>query len=1039
MKYTNIPTLLRQQRLFLFLSILLLQSLLPLALSAQTGTVTGAITNEKGEAMQGATVTVKGSAVSVVSDQHGKFSIQAPPGATLLISSVGYADMEEKIDGRQSVNFVLKEKVSDLNEVVVVGYGTQKKADLTGAIATVSAASLNKRVATDPTQLLQGKLPGLSLTQTSGEAGNETFVLRVRGLGTYSSAGSSPLVIVDGLPGSLSALDPQNIESITLLKDAASSAIYGTRAANGVLLITTKQGANGKFQLSYDYNVGITRATALPKNLIYNSATYMKLWNEAAVNSGYPNQFTPAMIAAYTNPANTKLYPNFNWLDALLRTVPVQTHHLGLTGGRNGTTYNIGLGYVDQPDIFIGFSYQKYNLQFNLNTKVNDVVSFGSSLTFNYSKRLYASRGSQDQFLSALSQEPMYGPQLPDGSGRYTNSVYPSVETPNKNPVAIAQNAVVNTNDYYVQSSLYLNIRLLKGLEWRTSGGFNFDDQKTYDFKPVINQYNWFAAPTDAPERTLDVNGQGLTVTDNNTIYPVGYTQLTYTRSIGEHNIKLLAGTQAEYNKTQSLVGTRNTPFATNTLQELNAGPSGSQINSGTSAVWSLRSFYGRLNYDYKERYLLEANARYDASSRFPPANRWGLFPSVSAGWVVTKEKFLDKVSWLDNLKLRGSWGVLGNQNISNYPYQSVYSNTNSYNSGASYAYSFSGTTLNSGVAQNALTDPTIKWETTRVIDFGTDLTVFKKLDLTVDWYNKLTYDILATGVIPAYVGLTAPTINNGKMRNTGVELSAQYTEHLGEVTVSVGGNIQANKNTLVKYGPESINTGNNTINVEGQPYGSYYMYQFVGIFQSAADVQKSPVQQYNPQPGYMKFKDVTGNDTVNANDRTIVPGVYPKFEYSFNASASWKNFDLTVFFYGSYGEKQFVNGWIVQPFDQGSPPTSDWLNAWTPANQSKTLPLIYITGQGNISSNASTPSTYYLKDASFLRIKNVQLGYNLPAALAKHVAMSSLRVYFAGDNLLTFTKFPGLDPERVASTSNTRDAVHPQNQVFSFGVKAVF
>ena len=1022
-------------RQFLCLIFLFLSHILP----AQTIPVKGTIKNEKGEALQGATVSVKGRWVSTVTDQDGKFTIGVSPQGTLSISDIGYSTTEEKVNGRTELLIVLKQKAAELNDVVVVGYGTQKKADLTGAVVAVTGSEMNKRIATDPTQLLQGKLPGLSLTQGSGEAGNESLVLRVRGLGTNSSAGSNPLIIVDGLPGSLSALDPQNIESVTLLKDAASAAIYGTRAANGVILVTTKQGSGGKLQLSYDYNIGITRPSALPDNLIYNSAEYMTLWDTAASHSGYPNKFTQAQIDLYSNPKRDKhLYPDYNWLNALMRTVAVQTHHLGITGGRNGTTYNVGLGYVDQPDIMLGFSYKKYNLQFNLNSKINDYVTFGSSLTLNYSKRLYASRGSQDMFLSDLSQSPMYGPQLPDGSGRYTNSVFPSVQTPNKNPIAIAQNALVNDNDYYMQSSLYVNVRILKGLEWRTSGGFNFEFEKIYDFKPVINQYNWFAAAGAAPERTLDVNGQGLIVTDNNTIYPVGYTQLTYNRSFGEHNLKLLGGTQAEYNKTQSLVGNRNTPFSNNITRELNAGPVGSQLASGTSAEWSLRSFYGRLNYDYKEKYLLEANARYDASSRFPPANRWGLFPSISAGWVLTREDFLDKISWLSNLKLRGSWGRLGNQNISNYPYQDVYTNANAYNTNTSYAYSFSGNGLNSGVAQNALSDPNIKWETTRIIDFGTDITVFNKLSLTFDWYNKLTYDILYKPQIPAYIGLTAPTINNGRMRNTGVEASAQYADKIGQVNYSLGGNIQVNKNTLVKFGAPQI-TANNTINIEGYPFGSFYMYQFAGIFQSADEVKKSPNQQYSPQPGYIKFKDIDGNDTINANDRTIVPGVFPKFEYAFNAGASWKGFDLTVFLYGSYGQKQYVSGWGIQPFNQGSPPTKDWLNAWTPANQSKTMPLIYITGQGNASNNIGTASTYYLKDASFLRIKNVQLGYTLPAAVVKHLAMSSLRIYFAGDNLVTFTKFPGLDPERALGNGNVRFVVHPQNQVFSFGAKAVF
>lgn len=398
-------------KLCLLAMLLLLQYLFPAPSTAQTIRITGVVMNEKGEPLPGVTVSLKGGTANAITDQQGKYAIQAPAQGLLIVSNIGYADVEENIDGRRIINIVLKEKANELNNVVVVGYGTQKKADLTGAIATVSGSELTKRVATDPTQLLQGKLPGLSVAQGSGEAGNESLVLRIRGLGTNSSAGSNPLIIVDGLPGSLSALDPQNIESVTLLKDAASAAIYGTRAANGVILVTTKQGTSGRLQVSYDYNLGITQPTSLPDNLIYNSATYMKLWNQAAANSGYPNKFTQPMIDAYSSATRDKrLYPDYNWLDAVMRTVLMQTHHLGFTGGRNGTTYNIGLGYVDQPDIMLGFSYKKYNLQFNLNAKINDNVTFGSSITFNYGKRRYASRGSQDMFLSTLSQSPMYGP-----------------------------------------------------------------------------------------------------------------------------------------------------------------------------------------------------------------------------------------------------------------------------------------------------------------------------------------------------------------------------------------------------------------------------------------------------------------------------------------------------------------------------------------------------------------------------------------------------------------------------------------------------
>jgi hypothetical protein len=389
-------------------------------------------------------------------------------------------------------------------------------------------------------------------------------------------------------------------------------------------LVTTKQGKAGKMQISYSYNLGVTKATSLP-DLDYNSVDYMTMYNQASKNSGGAFSFTPAQISAYANATDKNLYPDYNWLNAVIRTVNVQTHNINLSGGANGTTYNIGLGFVSQPDIMIGFDYKKYNFQFNLNSKISSRVTFGSSLTLNYGVRTYPRQGSQDQFLSTLSQSPLYGPVLPDGSGRYTASAY-AFQSPNKNPVAVAQNALATNNDYYLQGNMFLDVKVIEGLQWKTSIGTNFDFNKTYDNKPVINQYLWFAGPTDAPYRTLDVGGQGLTVTDNNYIYPIGYSQLTYNKKIGDHSFTALAGTQAEYYKTQSLSGSRVT-FPNNSVQEIDAGGTGSQLNTGNASVWSINSYYGRLNYDYKGKYLIEGNARYDGSSRFAENNKWGFFP----------------------------------------------------------------------------------------------------------------------------------------------------------------------------------------------------------------------------------------------------------------------------------------------------------------------------------------------------------------------------------------------------------------------------
>jgi TonB-linked SusC/RagA family outer membrane protein len=994
--------------------------------------ITGTVTDSKGDPLPGVTVKIKGTQVGIVTNASGKYSLTVANNQVVLVFTfVGFETQELIVGNNKVINVVLKDAVNSLNEVVVVGYGTQKKANLTGAVATVSGEDLNKRVATSPTQLLQGQMAGLAVTQASGEAGNEGTVLRVRGYGTYSGAGTAPLVIVDGIPGSLDNLDPQNIASVTLLKDAASASIYGTRAANGVILVTTKQGVNGKFQLSYDYNLGITKATSLP-NFIYNSVQYMQLYNQAGINSGIaagsPNLFSQAQIDAYANTTDKNLYPDYNWLNAVIGTANVQTHHLGLTGGANGTTYNIGLGYVNQPDIMIGFSYKKYNLQFNLNSKVNEKITFGTSFTVNYGQRIYPQDGSQDMFLSTLSQAPLYGPVLPDGSGRYTFAAYPW-QPSNKNPIAEAEMAEASNNDAFLQGSIFVNVKLLKGLEWKTSGGINFDYQKTSVYRPVINQYLWFAAPADAPQRTLDVGGQGLIVTDANYIYPVAYTQLTYNKSIKDHHFTLLAGTQEEYNKAQSLSGSR-VLYPNNSVQEIDAGSPSAESNSGNASEWSLYSFYGRFNYDYKGKYLLEANARDDGSSRFASGNKWGVFPSVSAGWRISRESFFKKLlPVVSDLKLRASWGKLGNQNIGNYPYQSVYSTGN--------AYPFSSSTLSDGVRQNALFDQDIKWESTKVFDLGADIGLLEnKLNITFDWYNKITDDILSSARnIPAYVGLTAPVVNNGQMKNTGVEISAQYTDRIGDVRFSLGATFEANKNTLLKYGAPSINT--TTIIQEGLPYGSFYMYQYQGIFQSAAEVAASPTQPYSPTPGMLKFTDINSDGKIDANDRVVIPGIFPKFDYSFNTNVSYKSFDLSVFFYGSYGQKQYVNGWGEQPFNQGSVPTTDWLNAWTPSNPSTTLPEIYLTGTGNASNNIGTVSTYYLKDASFLRIKNIQLTYNVPVAWARHIAMSSLKLYFAGENLFTFSAYPGLDPERIVS--NTRYVTHPQNKVFNIGIRTAF
>lgn len=974
-------------------------------------------------AIAGATVQVKGTQTATQTDEKGRFSINAASNATIMISSVGFGSEEVKVASRTFINIQMKSIAQQMGEVVVIGYGTQRKENLTGAISTVSGKELNQRVVTDPASLLQGQLPGLQVIQGSGEPGNENVLLQVRGFGTFSGAGNAPLVIIDGIPGSLSVLDPNNIESVTVLKDAASAAIYGSRAANGVILVTTKKGHSGRVNLEYGVNVGIYKVTALP-TLITNSVQYMQLYNEAAKNSGIPQVYTQSMIDQYQNATDRQKFPNTNWLDYMFQTAVVTNHTLNISGGKEKTTFNVGLNYVDQPGVMRGFSFNKYNVQFNLQTQINKAIQFGTNVTVNYGVRNSVPQGSEDLFLSTLAQAPTYAPQLPDGSGRYTNTAY-SNEAHNKNAVAIAQSTTARTNFLQMQGSAFVRVDFTNYLHWESRGGLNSNYSKYKDFRPSVSVYDYH---TYQQVGFLDVGPVGLTITDNNYFNPVFYSTLNFNKEFGNHNITALGGYQEEYYKSENLSGNRPS-FLSNNTQELNAGGSGIQTNTGTASEWAIRSYFGRFNYSYKNKYLLEADIRGDGSSRFREGHNWGTFPSISAGWHLSKEKFIPKISFLNDVKIRGSYGVLGNQNIGNYPYQDILSLTGNY--------PFDNT-LTTGVRPTRLVNPDVTWESTKVTDVGADLVLLKnKLRFTFDWFKKVTSDILRTQQIPASVGLLGPTINGGTVQNNGFEFAIGYKNHIGQVQYGIDWNLQTYKNKLLSYGTRDI--GGTTLNEEGYPYGTFYLYEWIGIFQNQNEIDNSPKQPNNPKPGTLKYKDISGpngkaDGVINTYDRTYFDGAFPKLSSAITLSLSMKNFDFSTFIYGNYGRNIYVNGWGIQPFYQGSAPTTDWLNRWTPDHPTNTMPLIYVTRYAP--AIEALPSTYFLKDASFLRIKNINIGYTFNQPSLSKVGIQSLRVYFAGDNLLTFTKYPGLDPERAG---NGRYVQYPQNKIYSFGVRAKF
>jgi TonB-linked SusC/RagA family outer membrane protein len=1001
--------------------------------------IKGKVTDNKGTPLPGVSIMLKGSRTGTVTDANGAFSLNVPDGTgTLVFSFIGFAKQEVPIDGKSVLNVTLLEDKQNISEVVVTGYSTQSKHTLTSAIVSVKGEEMTKRVATDATSLLQGQLPGLSVVQNSGEPGNENVQLRIRGLGTFSSAGNNPLIIVDGIPGSLAVINPNDIESATVLKDAAAAAIYGSQGANGVVVIKTKKGKAGGFTLSYNYNVGFATPTRLPK-LITNSAQYMELLNEAEVNSGNAPIYTQDQIDLYKNATDHVKYPNHDWLKDMFSTAVVQNHYLNLSGGNENTTYSLGLGYTDQPGTMKGFDYKKYTVDLGLTSKVNKRVTLGTNIQIRYGDKNFPYNNATDLYISTLAQSPLYPAQTADGL--WITKAYDK-ELGNKNPVLASQLLTHNPN-YYGQGNISLDVDIVDGLRWENRAGLSFNVDKQKTFRPTIPMYLYSDLSFN---RNADVGTPGLTVGERDETHSTVYSQLNFHKLLGKHDLTILGGVQQEVDNT-SYFDAYRVGYPTNELAELNAGSVNNQTNDGTSAQWIIHSLYGNVNYNFDDKYLLGANVRYDGTSRLPSNSRWGLYESFSAGWRLSKENFLKDVSWINDLKIRGSWGRLGNQNINvvnnntNIPYPYPYQSTLTQNN-----YAFANGVA-SGFIPSTLVDPALTWETTRMTDLGVDLVIFKnKLTFTFDWFNKYTYNILRQSQVPLALGVNAPIVNNGAVSNKGLEFSLHYQDRPSEkFSYYATANLQLYRNKLVSFGADEIGgPDGQTIMRNGYPINSFYLQTMDGIFQNQAEINNSPDQSSLggvPTPGDIKYKDVNGDGKVDANDRSIIPGQYPKFEYSYTMGATWGNFDASVQLYGSYGNKLYLYKWGVDPFAQGAMPTTDWLNRWTPQNPSTTMPKVYMGFYG-YPKITNVQSTYHLYNASFMRIKNVQLGYTFPKGLIKGV--KSLRIFGSVDNLALFTPLKqATDPERL-DINNKPDAWYgfanyPQNRTYTFGASVQF
>jgi len=833
------------------------------------------------------------------------------------------------------------------------------------------------------------------------------------------------LILVNGIPGNIENVNAYDIESVSVLKDAASAAIYGSQAANGVILITTKSGSVGKTNINIRANYAMKYPTFLWE-LITNSAEYMELYNEASINSGITDPsilYSQETIDTYRNATDRVRYPNTDWLDEVFDPSPTQNYYLNINGGNEKTQYNLSVDFIDDNGIMKGYDYQKINAMMNLSSQIHEKIKLNAIITLNSATKTGTSSGAQDQVIATLAQAPLYGPKLWDGSGRYTQKAF-TWEYVNKNPIAQIEKRKTTNNIYSAYSQVGFDVQLLKDLVWSSKGGVNVDFKKYNYFAYAIDLYNF-----NTLERVSKGSTGGSTRELSQNSYYNLQTYLAYDKSFNSHNIRAQIGYGMEANNYEFVRGGRRN-YDIELITEIDAGSVEIQSASGNKEDWALMSYFGRLNYNFKERYLLEAVFRYDGSSRLSPDSRWGLFPSFSAGWRLSEEEFM-KADWLNNMKIRASWGQLGNQNIGLYPYQALLTLS---------SYSFDNSTYSTTAAQVDLNNANIKWETTTQTNVGIDVTVLNGLSLTLDWFKKRTSNILRGSQVTGIVGLTPPTVNNGVLDNTGIEFELNYngqvkSGYLSGLNYNIGVNLDHYKNKLVKFGQREIDEY--SIRQEGEEWDAFYGLKWIGIFQSQEEIDNSP-KQYNDAtvPGDLKWEDVTGDGVVNNDDRVVISGRYPKLNYGLNLSASWKSFDFYTLFQGVYGVKFFLQRWGIIPFSQGSPPTVQWRERWTEDNPSTTMPLIYYAGWESAPDRIKRPSSWFVRDASYVRLKNISLGYTVPVKVSHKIGVDKIRLYLSGDNLFTVTKHRDLDPERNSSGYN---ANYTQNRTFSVGLDVQF
>ncbi|MBK6347606.1 MAG: TonB-dependent receptor [Bacteroidales bacterium] len=1029
-------------RRIVFFAMMLLLTGSAFAQQAVEGTVTDAKT---GETLIGVTVQIKGTSSGTTTDIYGKYRLSAEqltPASVIIYSYIGYTSVEQIRGSQPVIDVKLTPQQTMLDEVVVIGYGTAKKRNVLGAVTTVSSKDLKQLPLADVSQALQGRAAGVLVTQNTGAPG-EGVSVRIRGTGSISS-GNGPLFIVDGIAtnDALKLLSPGDIESITVLKDASAAAIYGSRANNGIVLITTKKGKKGETQITYRGQTGFQKATGLTK--MVNTRDYVTIYNEAATND---NAFLPATLQRpLITDEDAARFADVNYVDELLQTAPINSHELSLSGGTESTNYILSTSFFDQKGIIKGSGYTRGTARLDVNTEASKWLTIGMSMLAGISSTdIIGSSGDGaggnggSVIRYAFFRNPAIPVRFDDGhyvdrpAEYFGDQKFDSFLGDGYNPIGMSDYNDNNRKDDSYLGKAYFIAKLTKKLKFTTNLGMDYRNSNSRRFNPTWGTLNRINARN------------GLDISNERTFNWMLNNLLNYETSIGDsHNFSAMLGFEAIKNGGKAMYASDSDfPVEQEELIYIGNGL-GNKMSSQTEWASSLASFFGRVNYDYKGKYYVSATLRRDGSSRFTGDNKWGMFYSFSGGWVIKQENFLKDVLWLENLRIRAGYGAIGNQEIGLYAYSDRIS--------PYYNYPFGGIS-NSGYAQNALGNEKLKWETSYQYNGGVDVELWKgALAFSLDYFYKVTEDMLVKASNPPSVGYAeASWINSGSVLNTGLELEANYRVNKKGWGYTIGGNLTYMHNEVLKleaplFGGR-VESGIDATRTEiGQPIGSFYLLEMDGIFQNETEILLSAFQGNNIHPGDVKYKDQNGDGYIDNNDRVNLGSAIPKLIAGINLAANYKNFDLSMFFQGTYGNKIYVQiNQDIEGFYRGFTVTQRYFDErWTGEGTSNTQPRASWTTK----SNNARPSSRFLEDGSYIRLKNLQIGYSFNEGLVKKIGLSKTRVYISGTNLLTLTKFSGLDSEMTVSDNSKNEGdlaagidwgTYPSAMIIMFGIDITF